>query len=91
MTYNNELPTDELPVDQLVPFPLFLRIEGIGKTEGYRRLAAGEYIVFRDGARKLKVSMNSIIARRERQLRPAKFGALRGFRSTPPKHREATA
>jgi hypothetical protein len=68
-----------------------MEIDDIGKTEFYRRCRDGEYVVFRDGQKDLKVSLRSVLERRKRHLRPAKFGALRGLRSVPPKHGKEVA
>ena len=66
-------------------------IDDIGKTEFYRRCRDGEYEVFRDGNKDLKITLRSVLERRKRHLRPAKFGALRGLRGVPPKHGKEVA
>jgi hypothetical protein len=66
-----------------------MEIDDIGKTEFYRRCRDGEYAVFRDGNKDLKISLRSVLERRKKHLRPAVFGALRGIRGVPPKHGKA--
>jgi hypothetical protein len=66
-------------------------IDDIGKTEFYRRCRDGEYEVFRDGNKDLKVTLRSVLERRKKYLRPAKFGALRGLRGVPPVHGKPAA
>jgi hypothetical protein len=76
---------ETLTLDRLLPFPRFCREEGIGKTEGHRRIAAGEYVVYRDGTRKLLISMRSILARRKKVLRKVvERGARKGLYRQPP-------
>jgi len=57
-------------------------MEGIRKTEGWRRVAAGEYEVYRDGPRKILISVRSILQRRKRQLRKADFSTSRSQKGT---------
>jgi hypothetical protein len=66
-------------------------IDDIGKTEFYRRCRDGEYEVFRDGSKDLKITLRSVLERRRQHLRPAKFGALRGLRGVPPVHGKPAA
>src|SRR5262249_61973690 len=75
---------ETLTLDRLLPFPRFCREEGIGKTEGHRRIAAGEYTVYRDGARKLLVSMRSILARRKKMLKAIERGTRKRLYRQPP-------
>jgi hypothetical protein len=75
---------ETLTLDRLLPFPRFCREEGIGKTEGHRRIAAGEYVVYRDGSRKLLISMKSILARRKKVLRKVERGTRKGLYRRPP-------
>jgi hypothetical protein len=54
-----------------------------GHTTVHNRIAAGEYgPVYKDGPR-TKVTGAGILARREKHLKPATFGALKGTKSVP--------
>ena len=66
---------DMLALDTMVPFRRMCEMEGIHKTQGHERIANGEYTVYRDGTRKLLISMRSILARRKRVLRKVERGS----------------
>jgi len=74
-----------MPIDpdaHYAPADLMALGEG-GHTTVAKRIAAGEYgPVFKDGPR-TKVTGAGILARREKQLRPATFGTLRGMKGVP--------
>jgi hypothetical protein len=57
---------------------------GEGKhTTIFKRIAAGEYgPAYKDGTR-TKVKGAGIIARREKHLKPATFGTLKGLKGVP--------
>jgi hypothetical protein len=82
-----KLELDELPPElrePLVPFVQACIDDGIGKTEGSRRVAAGEWVAYRDGSRKLLITTRSILARRKRFLKKIKGGERRGLYRQPP-------
>jgi hypothetical protein len=91
----DELENPETPlerVERMLPFVIACEEDGIGKTEGYRRIAAGEWTAYRDGPRKVLISARSILARRERFVRKITPGARKGLYKQPPNlRREATA
>jgi len=92
----NELEDPETPrvlaPEPMVPFVRACREDGIGKTEGYRRVGAGEWIAYRDGPRKVLITTSSILARRKRFFQKIRPGARKGLYKQPPNlRREATA
>jgi hypothetical protein len=87
MKEKSEPEADDLPPElrePLVPFVQACIDDGIGKTEGSRRVAAGEWTAYRDGSRKLLITTCSILARRKRFLKKIKGGERRGLYRQPP-------
>jgi len=88
---NPETPRVLAP-EPMVPFVRACREDGVGKTEGYRRIGAGEWIAYRDGPRKVLITTSSILARRKRFFQKIRPGARKGLYKQPPNlRREATA
>jgi hypothetical protein len=59
------------------------RLEGVGDTTVYGRVARGEYgEVYKDGPLTL-IPGQGIIDRRKRNLKPATYGARKGVRGVP--------
>jgi hypothetical protein len=81
---NEQFPEAVEAVDPLVRFTEACRQDGVGKTEGYRRIAAGEWLAYRDGPRKVLISSRSILRRRKQFVRPIKPGARKGLFQQPP-------
>jgi len=87
----DDLDAPEAPLERMLSFVRACEEDGIGKTEGYRRIATGEWAAYRDGSRKVLISARSILARRKRFVRKITPGARKGLYRQPPILRKETA